>query len=199
MELWLVRHGDTITEADGLYTPRNGLTPLGIEQACSVAKVLHEVEFDVCYSSALRRAVQTAEIYAEPIGVDFEPIAELNEIEVGNIKDAPVEFKHQVINHHIKLDFAHLGGENGGQFSRRIAGGFQILMNDADAKGVKRALAFLHGGTIAAILDLMAGREFNYQRRPRMPNCAYTVARRSADGKWSEWQGWHSDHLTALT
>ncbi len=199
MELWLVRHGDTITEEDGLYKPHNGLTELGIEQAKSVAAVLAETTFDVCYSSTLPRAVQTAQIFSDLTSNPFTQIEKLNEIEVGRIEDAPVEIKQRIINHGMRLDFSAFGGENEAEFSARIAQGLGILLNDAKSKNAARVLGFLHGGTIGAMLDHLAGESFNYRRRPRMPNCSYTIVRKLSDGDWTPWKKWHRKHLSHLT
>lgn len=199
MELWLVRHGETIVGADGLYKPQNRLTDLGLRQAASVAEALAKTSFDVCYSSALPRAVQTAEVFAELTASEFTQLPELNEIEIGRIEEATPEFKAQVISHEIDLDFSAFGGETAEDFFVRIVGGFEKLLDDAGAKSASRVLGFLHGGTIGAILDHIAGREFNYRRRPRMPNCAYTVVSKTPDCGWTEWQGWHSEHLSTIT
>ena len=199
MELWLVRHGETIVEEDGLYLPHNGLTEMGFEQARLVAKVLSKTSFDVCYSSALPRAVQTAEVFAELTANRFTQIEELNEIEVGRIEEASAEFKKKVINHQVTLDFSAFGGEDPHAFSARIVSGFKKLIADAESRDAARIVGFLHGGTIGAILDHIAGRNFSYRRRPRMPNCSYTVVRKKPGLGWTEWQGWCSDHLTAIT
>jgi broad specificity phosphatase PhoE len=199
MEIWLVRHGDTIVAEDGLYQPHHGLTELGFEQARSVAGVLADVDFDGCYSSALPRAVQTAQVFADLTSRNFTRISELNEIEVGQIADASVEFKKNVVNHRVDLDFSRFGGESPSAFSARIHRGFGHLLEDAEAMNYQRVVGFLHGGTIGAILDYIAGREFDYRSRPRMPNCSYTVMKRSPGGRWSEFDGWRSDHLTKIT
>ena len=99
----------------------------------------------------------------------------------------------------MNLDFSDFGGENSDEFYKRIVGGFSKLIEDADARRADRVVGFLHGGTIGAILDHIAGRDFNYRRRPRMPNCSYTVVSKDPDVGWTDWQGWHSDHLSALT
>ena len=199
MEIWLVRHGDTIVADDGLYQPHHGLTELGFEQARSVAKALAGIDFDACYSSALPRAVQTAQVFAELTSRSFTRIEDLNEIEVGRIEDASTEFKSRVVTHRVDLDFSQFGGENPIQFSTRIHRGFRQLLEDAESRKCYRIVGFLHGGTIGAILDYMAGREFDYRSRPRMPNCSYTVVKRLPDGRWSEFNGWRSHHLTAIT
>ena len=199
MELWLVRHGDTIVAEDGLYKPHHGLTELGFEQARSVAEALADVEFDACYSSNLPRAIQTAQVFADLTSRTFSRIEALNEIEVGHIEDASVAFKKNVVNHRVDLDFSQFGGENPVEFSTRIQRGFGQLLEDAKSKNCDRVVGFLHGGTIGAILDYIAGRDFNYRGRPRMPNCSYTVVSESSDGGWTEFAGWQSDHLRSIT
>ena len=199
MELWLVRHGDTIVGEDGLYQPHHGLTELGFEQARSVAHALKDVQFDACYSSDLPRAIETAQTYADLTSRRFTTIAKLNEIDVGKIHAASVSFKNDVVNHRVELDFSQFGGENPEQFSRRIQHGFAQMLADAKSKNCQRVVAFLHAGTIGAILDHLAGRKFDYRSRPRMPNCAYTIINQNHNGKWTPWKRWHSDHLTAIT
>lgn len=199
MELWLVRHGETIVGEDGLYQPHHGLTELGLRQAESVAKALEHVDFDACYTSALPRAIQTAEVFAELTSREFTQIGTLNEIEVGQIERASQVFKNKVINHRVNLDFSQFGGEGPQQFASRIKRGFDQLIRDAEIREANRIVGFLHGGTIGAILDHMQERDFDYRSRPRMPNCSFAVVNRDVDGKWSEWQKWHSDHLNVLT
>ena len=157
MELWLVRHGDTIVGEDGLYKPHHGLTELGFEQARSVAHALKDVEFDECYSSNLPRAIQTAQTYADLTSRPFTRIADLDEIDVGSIDSASVSFKNDVVNHRVELDFSQFGGENPHQFSNRIQQGFCQLLEDAKSKNCDRIVGFLHAGTIGAILDHTAG------------------------------------------
>ena len=199
MELWLVRHGDTIVAEDGLYKPHHGLTELGFEQARSVAEALADVEFDACYSSNLPRAIQTAQVFTDLTSHTFSRIEALNEIEVGHIEDASVAFKKNVVNHLVDLDFSQFGGENPVEFSARIQRGFGQLLEDAKSRNCDRVVGFLHGGTIGAILDYIAGRDFDYRSRPRMPNCSYTVVSESSDGGWTEFSGWQSDHLRSIT
>lgn len=199
MELWLVRHGDTIVGEDGLYKPHHGLTEIGFQQARSVAEALVDVDFDACYTSNLPRAIQTAQAYADLTSRRFTRIADLNEIDVGRIEEAPVDFKHRVVTHQIELDFSQFGGEGPDQFSYRVQQGFCQLLEDAKSKNCDRVVGFLHAGTIGAILDYTAGREFDYRSRPRMPNCAYTIVSQTSNGGWTEWKRWHSEHLNVLT
>ena len=199
MQLWLVRHGETIVGEDGLYLPHHGLTELGREQARAVAEVLAQHDFDACYSSSLPRAVETAATFANLTGSKFASISALNEIEVGDLTNAPVEFKQRIINHYGEMDYSMFGGEDAPRFAKRVQKGFAELLEDAEERQAENVVAFLHGGTIAAIIDHLAGEEFDYRVRPRMPNCSYSVATRNGEGIWSSWNGWQTDHLPKLT
>ena len=61
VELWLVRHGETTTNARGLVTGTSDapLTPAGHRQAHEAGLMLAEQKFDIAWSSTLRRAKDT--------------------------------------------------------------------------------------------------------------------------------------------
>ncbi len=64
MKIYLVRHGETDWNKNGILIGQKDI-PLnknGKDQALLVAKKLAEIDFDVCYSSPLIRAKETAEI-----------------------------------------------------------------------------------------------------------------------------------------
>ena len=199
LRLWLVRHGETEVGSDGLYRPSHGLTARGRQQATEVAAVLRGVGIEVCYTSTLQRAIETAQTLTYGTELDLVQIADLCEIETGDIYTASDEVKQQVIGHKIELDFSQFGGESAVEFSDRVAVGYQHMFNDIRRRGVSHVAAFLHGGTIAAILDMLAGRPFSYRNRPRMPNCSYSMVELGRNSTASEWTGWESAHLTAHT
>ncbi len=59
--LALVRHGESVWNAKGLWTGWTdvGLSDVGREQARSAARILTDIKFDICFTSALKRAKQT--------------------------------------------------------------------------------------------------------------------------------------------
>lgn len=61
MELYLVRHGETIWNQEGRYYGHSdvGLSPAGIFQAQTLGKYFRQIEFDEIYISPLKRAVDT--------------------------------------------------------------------------------------------------------------------------------------------
>ena len=199
LKLWLVRHGETMVGDDGLYRPSHGLTARGRQQAGEVAGALQGVGIEACYTSALPRAIETASSFASLVNLEAVQVARLNEIDTGDIFSAPEEIKRRIIGHDMDLDYSEYGGESTEEFTERVAVGYRELVADVRVKGADSVAAFLHGGTIAVILDMLAGQPFNYRNRPRMPNCAYTLVELGADGGVSEWTGWECAHLSDMT
>ncbi|ORC99268.1 hypothetical protein A4T35_03275 [Escherichia coli] len=62
MRLWLIRHGETQANVDGLYSGHapTPLTARGIEQAQNLHTLLHDVSFDLVLCSELERAQRNA-------------------------------------------------------------------------------------------------------------------------------------------
>ena len=199
MKLCLIRHGQTKVGSDGLYRPDSGLTELGHQQASEVAAAIADMPIEICYTSVLPRAIETATHYVNERDIELVRIEALNEIFTGDIYSAPESIRLRIIGHDFDLDFGQFGGESKTSFSERIAGGWNQLKADCERRGVAFAAAFLHGGSIAAIIDIINGDDFNYRRRPRMPNCAYTVIDLPTDGEGWQWERWESDHLTQST
>ncbi|HWC86504.1 MAG TPA: histidine phosphatase family protein [Solirubrobacteraceae bacterium] len=67
--LWLLRHGDA---ASGTPDDERPLTERGIRQAQSAGRALERlgVRIDLCLTSPKRRAVETARLAAEALGVE---------------------------------------------------------------------------------------------------------------------------------
>jgi phosphohistidine phosphatase len=74
--LWLLRHADA---ADGAPDDARPLTERGIRQARSAGQALARlgVELEVCLASPKRRAMQTAQLACEPLGIEVGPAPEL--------------------------------------------------------------------------------------------------------------------------
>jgi broad specificity phosphatase PhoE len=82
-----VRHGQSVDNAANLIdtaVPGTGLTPLGQQQALSVAKVLApQGPFAGIYTSQLLRTQQTAAPLAGMLGMNTQALPGLNEIDAG--------------------------------------------------------------------------------------------------------------------
>ncbi|NIY47403.1 adenosylcobalamin/alpha-ribazole phosphatase [Cedecea colo] len=86
MKLWLVRHGETRANLDGLYSgiSETELTELGINQALAVGHMLRGVAFEKVLCSELGRAQHTTRLILQ--GRDIPVVTEprLNEMNFGD-------------------------------------------------------------------------------------------------------------------
>lgn len=82
---YLVRHGQTEWNTQG-RTQGHGnskLTELGKSQALNLAKALEKYPIDLVYCSDLGRAVETAQIISQKLGVDYIETSSLREMGFG--------------------------------------------------------------------------------------------------------------------
>ena len=82
VRIYIVRHGETEENTQKIIQGQldTQLNSEGEKQADLVGKALHDIPFDVCYSSDLRRAVSTAErILVHHSGMQLEKPPALRE------------------------------------------------------------------------------------------------------------------------
>ncbi|TGC28935.1 adenosylcobalamin/alpha-ribazole phosphatase [Escherichia sp. E1130] len=86
MRLWLIRHGETQANVDGLYSGHapTPLTERGIAQAKSLHTLLRDVPFDKVLCSELERAQHTARLVLDARQLPMQIIPELNEMFFGD-------------------------------------------------------------------------------------------------------------------
>jgi len=91
--LYLVRHGEQVDAEFGL--PEGPLSDRGRTQASLVADRLSRVTFDAAYTSPMQRAIETAEVMTERLGLDAaSPSALLMDcIPSGQSPDMPTSFE----------------------------------------------------------------------------------------------------------
>ena len=91
MRLWLIRHGETQANVDGLYSGHapTPLTARGIEQAQNLHTLLHGVSFDLVLCSELERAQHTARLVLSDRQLPVQIIPELNDIIATSCKKMP--------------------------------------------------------------------------------------------------------------
>ena len=86
MKLWLVRHGQSQANVDGLYSgiSETPLTEPGIVQAQAVGNLLNHVEFEKVLCSELGRAQQTMQLILQQRRVPVITEPRLNEMNFGD-------------------------------------------------------------------------------------------------------------------
>ncbi|MER3482389.1 MAG: histidine phosphatase family protein [Meiothermus sp.] len=148
VELWLVRHGETLWSREGRLTGWSDphIMAEGRGQAAELRPWLSTGLFTGVYSSDLRRAADTAWLaYGEPV---LEPrLRELNFGALEGVKWSELETSVQEELFAFD-DFAAPDGESTRQMLERLCEFFDSL-----APG--RYLCFCHGGPIRAVLRLL--------------------------------------------
>lgn len=158
LELWLIRHGETLwnTERRMQGVSDIALNELGIRQAQALAKRIGHESFDAIYASDLDRAKQTAAIVFPAASVVLDK--RLREIDFGyyegKVWSELSEEDHKQISVWFlgPYDKAVPGGESADDLRARV----QDWLDDLPKTG--RVIAFSHGGTINAFLQLITGR-----------------------------------------
>jgi alpha-ribazole phosphatase/probable phosphoglycerate mutase len=85
MNLMMVRHGEISSNINKVYAGKSKepLTERGVRQAEEVSEKLKKYEVYALYSSPIRRALQTAQIIGEGIGMDIIVDDAFREMEMG--------------------------------------------------------------------------------------------------------------------
>lgn len=93
-EMWLVRHGQTDWNLNGIYQGQSDipLNETGIAQARQLAQELVQTRFDAIYSSDLVRARHTAAIIAAEQGLNVITDPRLREINQGVWEGKTIEY-----------------------------------------------------------------------------------------------------------
>jgi probable phosphoglycerate mutase len=163
-ELLLARHGETDWNATRRWQGRDDppLNARGIEQAHELADAVAGEEIDAIYTSDLRRALQTAEIVGERLGLEVVPLAELREIDVGSwggrrSADIEVEEPEAWARHLASWGTGWNDGETPEQLTERIVAALRRIASEHPDD---RVLVVAHGGVIRAVTAFSLGVEF---------------------------------------
>ncbi|MDE7297446.1 MAG: histidine phosphatase family protein [Lachnospiraceae bacterium] len=178
MKIYLIRHG---RQCSPLCNVDVALAPEGIRQAKLLAVRLKEsVRVDAVCSSSLLRAVQTADILGEALGVQPRPgDARLNEIDFGELtglSDQQIQERYGAFmerRRNLEADLPFPGGECGRQVFERA---YPCLLELAQS-GPENVIAVTHGGTIRSLVAGVLGLEQRCRLAiaRTLENCSLTV------------------------
>ena len=202
----VVRHGETQANIDGRLQGQTNthLDELGIAQVDTAAEFLQDEPFDICYSSDLWRAMETAEhVLKYHPQTRLVPSPELREWHLGDWEGAKqVEIKAkfpELLRAFIyeRENVCPPGGESREQFQERIWNFMNIL---AERHAGQHVLLVTHGGVMQRMLLLaIGGFASKTNRLPLSSNAS--VSRFTCYPATHEWQlvSWNCDgHLKKL-
>ena len=168
MRLVLVRHGQSTYNLENRFTGWKdvGLTEQGTNEAILAGKILREnnFEFDIAYTSKLKRAQKTLQLILNELNSSLNPIKDeaLNERDYGDLigqnkKEAAIEFgEEQVQIWRRSYDVPPPGGESLKMTCDRTLPYFQKIIKNS--KNHDNIIIAAHGNSIRAIVMKI----FNY-------------------------------------
>jgi len=189
-KLYLVRHGQSVANVTWEFSYKRvdpPLTDLGVQQARITAEHLRSLPVDALYASPMLRAVQTAEIFGAALGLAYEIVEELREVNVGELEDrAPTREAwaiHTQIHHDWasgKLDAAFPGGEDYHGLSGRALRAFAQIVA---ARPGRSSVVVAHGAIFTAAVDALCP-NVSMAEIVRLPNgnCGITTVDVLTDG-----------------
>jgi alpha-ribazole phosphatase/probable phosphoglycerate mutase len=193
--IWLVRHGQTQSNADGLFQGQLDvpLNDVGRRQARTVAGVLRDTIFDGVYSSDLSRCVQTAELIVGPSGTPVVQDSALRELHYGILQGTSIHEAASSLTAHglgenwksgefTRRGLAAPGGESILQMRRRL-NRFLVSLDAAHPPSQgQRVLLILHGGTLRVLLTILLGLPASARYSFVFDNCSISRVVRGAAG-----------------
>lgn len=170
MNLYLIRHGETAYNRDGVGFGRAdiALTPFGLKQAEATAQRLANEPIDAVFSSPLQRARATADLIADAAGATVQVDERLIELEVGETEGLPFALIRERYpellkrwggpdGHNVRMP----GGESIADLSARVDE-FRLSMADIDAENV---VVVSHNFVLKVILCQLIGLSISEYRR----------------------------------
>jgi probable phosphoglycerate mutase len=179
----LVRHGETEWNRELRWQGHSDppLNERGRDQARSLAAALARRPFTAVYSSDLRRASETAEIVAAPLGLAVHVDSRLREIDVGSwegftLAELEARFPEALARWQETGEHGWEHGESHDQMFTRAREAVAAIAARHEGEDV---IVVSHGGPIRALKALAAGVAYPRDRRrlPRTENCeVYVIA-----------------------
>jgi broad specificity phosphatase PhoE len=181
--LYLIRHG--ATEANLARPPllqgRNhdaGLAPLGVRQALATRDFLAIRPVDFCYSSPMKRAVQTAEIVSKPHGLKPTILDALTECDIGRWEGmdwASIREKEETAYQRFMTrpgKFGYPGGETFANVHERVAPALNELLHKHAGHSI---LVVAHHIVNRTYLAGLLGLKPDQARQVSLDNCGISV------------------------
>ncbi len=187
MKLYIMRHGETDWNKQGLIQGSADI-PLN-EYGIALAELTRDglaaegIRFDKIFTSPYQRAVQTAQIIAEPSGVEVQPAKAIREMSFGayegiKIRELRTNPAYREINkcfddpvHYVPEGEA----ESYEEVFARIRGFLDQTILPLE-KSCGRVLVVCHGAVIRAFLCIIKNLPLEEYWKIHQPNCSINIA-----------------------
>jgi probable phosphoglycerate mutase len=181
----VARHGDAGYAVDGVLSDDDGaLTDKGRDQVRHLVEQVRSRRVAAVYSSQMGRAVESAELAADQLGLRSLVVDGLQEFSVGDLAGVSFhdERAQQVFDAwlHGNLAAACPGAEDGHAVVKRFKGALDEI---ADRHRGETVLVFTHGGAMSlAIPRLSVNLRNDLAVQRFLPNCVAAEIEVDADG-----------------
>jgi broad specificity phosphatase PhoE len=180
--LYFVRHGENLANITKEFSHRivdYSLTPKGMLQAQQTGDYFRNKGIHAVYSSPLKRAVETAKIIGSEIGLGFEVLEGLREVNVGLLEGRPVTAENWGLYNRIFDDWfagrreaSFPGGEDHFTLWQRVSAAYGRILMGAEGKNI---VVVGHGGVFAATVgNFCPGIDLDRLMREPNHNCSIT-------------------------
>ena len=158
VKIFLIRHGQTESNIQGRYQGSLDtiLTETGKEQAKLAKKYLSQVNFSSIYSSPMKRALESANIFAEGTGIEIKIREGLKELNFGKWEGLQFEEINRIYRKDyqdwLSDPYKHppTGGESFGALILRAEADItKMLEENEDGSNIA---VITHGGVILALI-----------------------------------------------
>ncbi len=161
-EILFIRHAET--DMSGTFCGRSDpqLNMQGHLQLVELIKDLSAENFDVVYSSDLRRAHTTARAVAQAFGRDWHVRSALREIDFGQWEGLTwkeIELRDETYARRWLAEYPRLPapeGESFHNFERRVLNEVKLLSMEAETEG-RRIAVVTHAGVLRTVLCALQG------------------------------------------
>jgi broad specificity phosphatase PhoE len=178
--IYLARHGESDWNAENRFQGHTDrpLTDLGRRQAELLAQQVAEIPLGAVYTSPLRRCAETAEIVAEPLGLQPVRDAALCEVDVGSWAGLNRREVEERFPEGFRSWIAGGSGwEDGESYEAMADRVLRAVRSIAESHGDGHVLVVSHGGPIRAVHAAAAGMTVQDYRRlkPVEPNARLSM------------------------
>lgn len=193
MEVYLVRHGETVWNAEGRMQGSMDieLNEKGIEAAKKLGEELKDVKFDRIYASVLKRAYETAELIKGDRDIEVIKDERIIEMSFGDMEGSHFEEwlgEDNPLNAFFHAPHKFIPPKNGETFEQVEARTVGFIKDEIEPleKECERVLIVAHGASNKGMMTRMEGNDIeHFWGRGLQGNCQATVFDYT-DGVWTE-------------
>lgn len=159
--LYLIRHGQVEKRFIGKLVGATDvdLSPMGLKQATCLNQVLSRKLPDICFSSPMRRCLQTAKHAMNALDIELIRQESLREVDFGEWEglgfEEIIQLDPEKVEKWIRCDpdFQFPRGESLAAFKKRVENAIDLLVKNPN----NSIAVFTHGGVVRFMLCILLG------------------------------------------